>query len=79
MSDISMCRDYNCPSKNYCFRFTAQPSEFRQSYGGFSREEDADNCDMFWKNGKDSEKCKHVDGAGSTCTMTKCTYPNCIK
>lgn len=52
MADIAKCKDFLCPSKNYCHRFTAKPSTFCQSYGGFSREEDADNCDMFWPNGK---------------------------
>jgi hypothetical protein len=51
MSDIAKCLDNLCPSKNYCHRFTA-PDGIFQTYGGFSREEDADNCDMFWPNGK---------------------------
>jgi len=51
MSDISKCLDSLCPSKEYCHRYTA-PVGLYQSYGGFNREEDADNCDMFWPNGK---------------------------
>jgi hypothetical protein len=51
MSDIAKCLDSLCPSKEYCHRYTA-PVGLYQSYGGFSREEDADNCDMFWPNGK---------------------------
>jgi hypothetical protein len=51
MSDIAKCLDSLCPSKEYCHRFTAPASLVYQSYGGFSREEDADNCDMFWTNG----------------------------
>ena len=51
MSDIAKCLDSLCPSKNYCHRFTA-PVGLYQTYGGFSREDDADNCDMFWPNGK---------------------------
>ena len=51
MSDIAKCLDSLCPSKEYCHRFTA-PDGIFQSYGGFSREDDADNCDMFWPNGK---------------------------
>ena len=54
MSDISKCEDIHCPSKEYCYRFTA-PSGMRQSYGVFNRELDADNCDMFYPNGK----CMH--------------------
>lgn len=55
MADISMCEDRQCPAKDYCYRFTAHPSPMWQSYGVFNREDDADNCDMFWPNGK----CKY--------------------
>ena len=79
MADISICTDVHCPSKDYCHRFTAIPGEFMQSYGSFGRESDADNCDMFWKNGKDSEKCNNVHSEGATCSSKECTYPNCVK
>lgn len=52
MADISKCNDIHCPSKELCYRFTAPASEYWQSYGIFNREADADNCDMFWSNGK---------------------------
>jgi hypothetical protein len=52
MADIAKCSDSLCPSKDYCHRFTAPASLIYQYYEGFSREEDADNCDMFWPNGK---------------------------
>jgi hypothetical protein len=32
MPDITMCEGVDCPLKNDCYRFTASPSEFRQSY-----------------------------------------------
>lgn len=57
MADISKCNDQHCPSKQYCYRFTAPNSEFRQSWGNFNREDDADNCDMFWPN----NKCKYCN------------------
>jgi len=47
MSDITKCQDDKCPSKEICYRYTA-PAVERQDYGIFNREEDADNCDMFW-------------------------------
>jgi hypothetical protein len=53
MSDIAKCRDFLCPSKERCWRYTAPANDQWQSYGKFNREEDADNCDMFW----DNEKC----------------------
>jgi hypothetical protein len=51
MSDISKCKDYNCPSKEICYRYTAPVSEFRQSYVNTNRESDAYNCELFWHNG----------------------------
>jgi hypothetical protein len=56
MSDISKCKDSLCPSKDYCHRFTA-PVGMYQYYQNFNREEDADNCDKFWENGK----CKYCN------------------
>jgi len=51
MADIEKCADSLCPSKYYCHRFTAPASLVYQTWGSFNREEDADNCDMFWSNG----------------------------
>ena len=54
--DISKCEDNLCPSKEYCYRFTAPSSKLWQSYGQFNREQDAYNCSMFWNNGKSEQK-----------------------
>ena len=51
MSDIAMCLDSLCPSKKFCYRYTALIGIY-QTYGIFNRETDADNCDMYWNNGK---------------------------
>lgn len=51
MADISKCTDFLCPSKEFCYRFTA-PAGFRQSYVNTNREADADNCELFWNNNK---------------------------
>lgn len=32
MADITMCSGSGCPARNNCYRFTAEPNEFRQSY-----------------------------------------------
>lgn len=32
MPDIAMCKGDNCPLKRTCYRFTAKPSEYLQSY-----------------------------------------------
>jgi len=48
MPDIAKCPGGDCPQKETCFRFTAMPNEFMQSYfvdppnkGG--------ECDYYWK------------------------------
>jgi len=81
MADISKCNDSLCPSKDYCYRFTAPESLIWQSYGVFNREDDAHNCDMFWSNGVDSEKCKlnGVKREGEGCNLDYCTYPKCVQ
>lgn len=30
--DITMCKGTGCPLRNSCYRFTATPNEYRQSY-----------------------------------------------
>jgi len=50
MSDITKCRDFLCPSREKCYRYTAPADDKWQSYGKFNREADAYNCDMFWDN-----------------------------
>jgi len=60
MADISKCNDSLCPSKEYCHRFTA-PAGIYQTWGCFNREDDADNCDMFWPNDK-CKYCHKVEG-----------------
>jgi len=81
MADIAKCNDVHCPSKEYCYRFTAPASEVWQSYGIFNREDDADNCDMFWANGNESNKCKlnGVKRDGEICNLDYCTYPKCVQ
>ena len=81
MSDIAKCEDNLCPSKEYCYRFTAPASKLWQSYGQFNRELDAYNCSMFWANGKQSDKCKlnGVKRDGELCNLDYCTYPKCVQ
>jgi hypothetical protein len=80
MSDIAKCNDFLCPSSKYCHRFTA-PAGMYQTWGYFNREDDADNCDMFWSNGIDSKKCKleGVKRDGEICNLDYCTYPKCVQ
>ena len=48
MPDITMCRDTKCPQKDYCFRYTAQPSEYRQAYFTESPKK-MDGCPYFMR------------------------------
>ena len=47
MVDISMCKDMFCPKKERCYRYTAKPSPFWQTYGCFTYNF---GCDYFWDN-----------------------------
>ncbi|CAB4136126.1 hypothetical protein UFOVP299_16 [uncultured Caudovirales phage] len=80
MSDIAKCSDFLCPSSKYCHRFTA-PVGMLEYYQNFNREGDADNCNMFWSNGIDSNKCKlgGVKRDGEMCNLDYCTYPKCVQ
>ncbi len=47
--DISMCSGGDCPLKHSCYRHTATPSEFRQSYFlGIPLEKDG-TCKYYWE------------------------------
>lgn len=56
MTDFAMCQDHDCPSRNKCFRYTAQPGE-QQTYAVFDRPvvvhadwsmAHASRCDYYW-------------------------------
>ena len=51
MADICMCQDKRCPSRVLCYRYTAEPCKYRQSYFLKSpRKKDAMKCEEFWSN-----------------------------
>ena len=52
MPDIAMCNNKLCKSKKKCYRFTAKPNPFRQSYGSFKPEKGRDKCDFYYYNQK---------------------------
>ena len=80
MADLAKCNDSLCPSKDYCYRFTA-PNGMWQYFQEFNREEDADNCNSFYPNGKNSIECKlgGVKREGEMCNLSYCTYPKCVQ
>lgn len=53
MPDITMCEGTDCPHKEKCYRFTAEPSEFMQSYFETPPIKDDGKCDHYW--GEQSE------------------------
>lgn len=53
--DISMCDNKSCPLNSKCYRFTAKPNKFYQSYSDFQYTIDKKgkvSCEYFWDNDK---------------------------
>lgn len=50
MPDISMCMSKYCPIRESCYRYTAIPSEYRQSYADFSYNKELKKCEYYWNN-----------------------------
>jgi len=48
MPDITMCDGTGCPRKESCYRFTANPSEYLQSYFETPPVKEDGNCDEYW-------------------------------
>jgi hypothetical protein len=46
MPDIAKCKGTNCPYKETCYRYTAEPSDY-QSYFSVPPIKDG-KCDMYW-------------------------------
>lgn len=52
MPDITMCINEFCGFKDTCYRYTANPNEFRQAYAEFKPKKGANGlleCDHYWK------------------------------
>lgn len=59
MPDISMCKNMHCPLKETCYRFTASPSIYGQSYSDFApriTKKGEAKCEYYWKDSKSKEK-----------------------
>lgn len=62
MPDITMCSGKDCPLKETCYRYTATPSEFMQSYfiqAPYDKE--YETCGHYWEDKKSSKRSKKVD------------------
>lgn len=44
MADISMCENTTCYVKERCYRHTAIPNPYRQSYSFFDYDDSQGNC-----------------------------------
>ena len=57
MPDISMCTGKDCPFKESCYRFTATPSKYMQSYfcePPIIKGEEI-TCDYYWETKKEKD------------------------
>lgn len=60
MPDITMCEGTGCIIKDNCYRYTAEPSEFRQAYFAEPPVDKDGNCNHFWGNPDFKEKQKEL-------------------
>ena len=55
MPDITMCKGTNCPLKEKCYRYTAKPNKYWQSWF-YEAPVKNGKCDHFWED----KKCNAV-------------------
>ena len=48
MPDITMCQEDKCPRRNSCYRYTARPDQYWQSYFAKKPCDDYATCREFW-------------------------------
>lgn len=48
MPDIAMCNGQGCEQKDKCYRFTATPNPYRQSYFVMPPIKADKTCEYFW-------------------------------
>jgi hypothetical protein len=47
MPDISMCMNEECLSRNVCYRYKAEPSDY-QAYMDYQPKDGEEKCEKFW-------------------------------
>lgn len=55
MPDISMCKGGGCELKELCYRYTAQPNPYRQTFFGcppYQKKMGGSACEYYWPNRK---------------------------
>lgn len=48
MPDIAMCMNQECPLRERCYRFKAEPNPYRQSYLVDMKPQADGTCTHFW-------------------------------
>lgn len=70
MPDITMCNGNGCPLKDTCWRHTAKPSEFRQSYfvnPPYDKKEK--KCKYYWNDEQNRIDKKRYDDHNTESTL----------
>ena len=49
MADITMCTAVFCPKKENCYRYTAKPCEYRQTYFVKEPVDEKGDCKHYWE------------------------------
>lgn len=52
MPDITCCPGNECPKKGTCYRFTAEPSKYLQSYFITPPYKQDGTCEYYWQDKK---------------------------
>ena len=47
MPDIAMCKGKDCSLKDKCYRYMAEPDEYRQSY--IEPDKVGTECELYWE------------------------------
>lgn len=63
MPDIAMCWGDNCPIKETCYRFTAKPSKWRQSFLAESPIKEDNTCEYFMEIWDKSKERMRISGS----------------
>jgi hypothetical protein len=58
MADISMCKNDECTLKEECYRYTATPNPYMQSYAFFEQDKEG-KCNYFYDNKKNKNLNEH--------------------
>lgn len=67
MPDIAMCEGKFCKKRNTCYRFTATPSLYRQSYIVVGKKEQQGDCSYYFPNQKEPVEPGNVSNIVEAC------------